>query len=93
MERFSAELDAQRMLFQSLDISRTVRRIEGKYSSSGRGRPRYPVRAMLLALMLMYLLQIPSVSMLSIQLCRHEEYALLCGFDGKTPDLDFHNRE
>ena len=74
------------MLFQSLDISRTVRRIEGKYSSSGRGRPRYPVRAMLLALMLMYLLQIPSVSMLSIQLCRHEEYALLCGFNGKTPD-------
>ena len=86
MERFSAELDAQRMLFQSLDISRTVRRIEGKYSSSGRGRPRYPVRAMFLALMLMYLLQIPSVSMLSIHLCRHEEYALLCGFNGKTPD-------
>jgi len=34
----------------------------------------------------MYLLQIPSVSMLSIQLCRHREYALLCGFNGKTPD-------
>ena len=49
---FSAELDAQGMLFQSLDISRTVRRIEGKYSSSGRGRPRYPVRVMLLTLML-----------------------------------------
>jgi transposase len=86
LERFSTELDAQRMLFRSLDISRTVRRVEAKYCNSGRGRPRYPVRAMLLALMLMYLLQIPSVSMLSIQLCRHEEYALLCGFEGKTPD-------
>jgi len=74
------------MLFQSLDISRTVRRIEGEYSSSDRGRPRYPVRAMLFALILMYLLQISSVSMLSIQLCRHQEYALLCGFNGKTPD-------
>ena len=39
--------DAQRMLFQSLDISRTVRMIEARYSSSGRGRSRYPVRAML----------------------------------------------
>lgn len=56
MERFSTELDAQRMLFQSLDISRTVRWIEAKYSNSGRGRPR-SVRAMLLALMLMYLLR------------------------------------
>jgi hypothetical protein len=74
------------VLFESLDIGRTVRRIEGRYSSSGRGRPRYPVRAMLLALMLMHLLQIPSVSMLSIQLCRHEEYRVLSGFGGRAPD-------
>jgi len=31
-ERFNA----QRMLFQSLDVSLTVKRIENKYSSSGR---------------------------------------------------------
>ena len=39
---------------------------------------------MLLALM--YLLQIPTVTMLSTMLARHEEYAELCGFNGKTPD-------
>jgi hypothetical protein len=49
-------LDAQKILFQGVDISKTVRRIETKYSSSGRGRPRYHVRAMLMALMLMYAL-------------------------------------
>ena len=61
-------------------------RIEARYSSSGRGRPRYPVRAMLLALMLMYLLQMPSVTMLATQLDRHPEYRELCGFSGRSPD-------
>lgn len=36
--------------------------------------------------MLMYLLQIPTVTMLSIQLSRHDEYAELCGFSRRTPD-------
>ena len=39
-----------------------------------------------MALMLMYLLQIPTVTLLSTMLARHEEYAELCGFNGKTPD-------
>jgi transposase len=81
-------LDAQESLFQSLDISHTVKRIEAKYSSSGRGRPRYPVRAMLLSLMLMHLLQIPTVAMLATQLGRHQEYRELCGFNGSGAAQD-----
>jgi transposase len=82
----SSALDAQKTLFECLDINCTVQRIEARYRNSGRGRRRYPVRAMLLALMLMYLLQIPSITMLSTTLARHGEYAELCGFNGRTPD-------
>ena len=67
----SSALDAQKTLFECLDINCTVQRIEARYRNSGRGRRRYPVRAMLLALMLMYLLQIPSITMLSTMLARY----------------------
>ena len=70
----SSALDAQKTLFECLDINCTVRRVEARYRNSGRGRRRYPVRAMLLALM--YLLQIPSITMLSTTLARHGEYAV-----------------
>jgi IS605 OrfB family transposase len=79
-------LDPQKSLFQSIDIRFTVKQIETGYSGSGRGRPRYPVRAMLLALMLMHLFQIPAIVMLATQLSRHQEYAELCGFNGTTPE-------
>lgn len=78
----SSALDAQKTLFECLDINCTVRRVEARYRNSGRGRRRYPVRAMLLALM--YLLQIPSITMLSTTLARHGEYAELCGFKRLT---------
>ena len=56
----------QRILFQSPDISRTVGRIKsGTATKEGVG-PRCPVRAMLLALMLMYLLQMPTVTMMAM---------------------------
>ena len=83
----SSALDAQKTLFECLDINCTVQRVEARYRNTGRGRRRYPVRAMLLALMLMYLLQIPSITMLSTTLARHGEYAELCGFKRLTAQL------
>jgi hypothetical protein len=41
---------------------------------------------MLLALMLIHLLQIPSVSSLAAELSMHEEYRELCGFDKGSPE-------
>jgi hypothetical protein len=80
----SSALDAQNKLFECLDISCTVRRIEARHRNSGRGR-RGTLLGML-SLMHMYLLRIPTVTMLSTMLARYEEYAGLCGFNGKMPD-------
>ena len=43
-----------KLLFSKIDIKVTVRQIEDRYVNSGRGRPRYPVRSMLLALRVRY---------------------------------------
>lgn len=59
-------LDTLKLLFSKIDISITVSCIEAVYANSGRGRPRYPVRSMLLALLFMRFEAIPSVR----KLCR-----------------------
>ena len=46
-------LDTLKLMFFMMDISLTVSRIEAEYANSGRGRPPYPVRSMVLALMFM----------------------------------------
>jgi c-di-GMP-related signal transduction protein len=45
--------DTLKLLFSNIDISLTVSLIEAKYANTGRGRSRFPVRSMLLALMFM----------------------------------------
>jgi hypothetical protein len=49
-----------------MDIRLSVGLVEAKYANSGRGRPRFPVRSMLLALLFMRFDAIPSVR----KLCR-----------------------
>ena len=67
MESFERlPLDTLKMLFSMLDINQTVCLVEARYINSGLGRPRYPVRSMLLALMFMHFEAVPSVR----KLCR-----------------------
>ena len=60
--------------------------IEARYVSSGRGRPRYPVRSMLLALMFMHFEAIPSVRKLCRRLERRSYARDICEFKDRTPD-------
>jgi hypothetical protein len=48
-------LDTLKLLFSNIDINLTVSLIEANYAKNGRGRRRFPVRSMLLALMFMRL--------------------------------------
>ena len=67
MNRFlGLPLDTLKLLFSNIDISLTLSLIEAKYANTGRGRSRFPVRSMLLALMFMRFEAIPSVR----KLCR-----------------------
>jgi transposase len=73
-------------LFSELDISVTVRQVEARYANSGKGRPRYPVRSMLLALMFMRFEAIPSVRKLCRKLERRRYAREICEFSGdRTP--------
>ena len=47
--------DTLKLLFSNIDINLTVSLIEAKYANNGRGRRRFPMRSMLLALMFMRL--------------------------------------
>lgn len=59
----------------------------GRYANSGRGRPRYPVRSMLLALMFMRFEFIPSVRKLCKRLETPQYARDICEFNGdRTPD-------
>ena len=79
-------LDTLKFLFSNIDISVTVSRIEAVYANSGRGRPRYPVRSMLLALMFMRFEAIPSVRKLCRRLERRSYAKEICEFNGdRTP--------
>jgi len=80
-------LDTLKLLFSEIDLNLTVGRIEKEYANSGRGRPRYPVRSMLLALMFVHFEAIPSIRKLCRRLKRREFARLICEFNGKsTPD-------
>jgi len=79
-------LDTLKLMFSMMDISLTVRRIEARYANSGRGRPRYPVRSMLLALMFMRFEAIPSMRKLCRRLERRRYARDICEFAGeRTP--------
>jgi hypothetical protein len=69
-------------LFSQIDISITVKRIETKYANSGKGRPRYPVRSMLLSLLSMRFEDIPSVRKLCRRLEKRSYAKEICEFTG-----------
>jgi len=69
-----------------MDISLTVSLIEVKYVGSGVGRPRFPVRSMLLALLFMRFEAIPSVRKLCRRLRNRQFAREICEFGDKTPD-------
>jgi transposase len=73
-------------LFSQIDISITVKQVEAKYCNSGRGRPPYPVRSMLLALLFMRFEAIPSFRKLCRKLERRQYAREICEFKGdKAP--------
>jgi transposase len=65
-----------------MDISVTVRQVEAKYANSGKGRPRYPVRSMLLALLFMRFEAIPSLRKLCRRLEKRRYAREICEFTG-----------
>jgi len=62
-----------------------VRQVEARYVNSGKGRPRYSVRSMLLALLFMRFEAIPSVRKLCRRLERRGYARKICEFTGDTP--------
>ena len=68
-----------------MDISVTVRQVEDKYANSGKGRPRYPVRSMLLALLFMRFEAIPSLRKLCRRLEKRRYAREICEFTGANP--------
>jgi hypothetical protein len=75
-------LDTLKLLFSKIDISVTAARVEARYVNSGRGRPRYPVRSMLLALLFMRFEAIPSFRKLCRKLERRQYAREICEFTG-----------
>ena len=73
-------------MFSEIDVSVAVKRIEVRYVNSGRGRTRYPVRSMLLALLFMRFEAIPSVRKLCLRLERRQYAREICEFMDKAPD-------
>lgn len=79
-------LDTLKLLFSKTDISMTATQVETKYVNSGKGRPRYPVRSMLLALLFMRFEAIPSIRKLCRKLERRSYAREICEFtDDKAP--------
>jgi transposase len=75
-------VDTLKLLFSEMDISVTVRQVEEKYANSGKGRPRYPVRSMLLALLFMRFEAIPSLRKLCRRLEKRRYAREICEFTG-----------
>jgi hypothetical protein len=73
-------LDTLKSLFSNIDISLTATHVETKYVNSKKGRPHYPVRSMLLALMFMRFEAIPSVRKLCRKLERRHYAKEICEF-------------
>jgi len=78
-------LDTLKLLFSNMDLSLTVSLVEAKYANTGRGRNRFQVRSMLLALMFMRFEAIPSVRKLCRKLERRQYAREICEFGGRTP--------
>ena len=79
-------LDTLKLLFSKTDISVTTTTVEAKYVNSGKGRPRYPVRPMLLALLFMRFEAVPSLRKLCRKLERRSYAREICEFTGdKAP--------
>jgi hypothetical protein len=79
-------LDTLKLLFSSIDISITVKQVEAWYADSGKGRPHYPARSMLLALMFMRFEAVPSVRKLCRKLEKRPYAREICEFQGdKAP--------
>jgi len=78
--------DTLKLLFSNIDINLTVSLIEVKYVGSVVGRPRFPVRSMLLALMFMRFEAIPSVRKLCRRLRNRKFAREICEFGDRTPD-------
>ena len=79
-------VDTLKLLLSEMDISVTVRQVEAKYANSGKGRPRYPVRSMLLALLFMRFEAIPSLRKLCRRLEKRRYAREICEFtDGRAP--------
>jgi hypothetical protein len=72
-------------LFSNIDIRLTVGLVEAEYVNSGRGRPPFPVRSMLLALVFMRFEAIPSVRKLCRKLERRQYARDICEFGEETP--------
>jgi hypothetical protein len=68
-----------------LVASLTVSFVEAKYANSGKGRHRFPVRSMLLALMFMRFEAIPSVRKLCRRLEKRQFAREICEFKDSTP--------
>lgn len=75
-------VDTLKLLFSQIDISITVKQVEAKYVNSGKGRPHYPVRSMLLALLFMRFEAIPSLRKLCRRLERRRYARKICEFTG-----------
>ena len=69
-------------MFSEIDISVTVKQVEARYANSGKGRPRYSVRSMLLALLFMRFEAIPSLRKLCRKLERRRYAREICEFTG-----------
>jgi transposase len=79
-------LDTLKLLFSKTDISVTTTQVEAKYVNSGKGRPRYPVRSMLMALLFMRFEAVPSLRKLCRKLERRSYARKICEFTGdKAP--------
>ncbi|MEM3597310.1 MAG: transposase [Candidatus Bathyarchaeia archaeon] len=72
-------------MFSNIDISVTVSLVEAEYANSRKGRPRFSVRSMLLALMFMRFEAIPSVRKLCRRLERRQYAREICEFGDRTP--------
>jgi transposase len=77
-------LDTLKLLFSNIDISVTATQVEAKYVNSGKGRPRYPVRSMLLALLFMRFEAVPSLRKLCRKLERRSYAREICEFTSKS---------
>ncbi len=75
-------LDTLKILFSKTDISLTATQVEAKYVNSGKGRPHYPVRSMLLALLSMRFEAVPSLRKLCRKLERRSYARDICEFTG-----------